>query len=232
MTSDATGPGRREFVLQTLSFLPLAAGGAELIVSARAAHASGGYTPVFFDQQAWRFLNAFVDRLIPADENGPGAIEAGVPIFIDMQMQTPYGYGKLWYMQGPFHQAAPELGYQLPLTPRDIYAKGIPDAEQAIKAKFGRSLVDLDPATQDEALKALETGSLKLDALPAGTFFGAVVQNTHEGYFSDPVYGGNEDMGAWKMIGFPGARADYTDWVEQYGVKYPFPPASVQGEGS
>ncbi len=31
-----------------------------------------------------------------------------------------------------------------------------------------------------------------------------LLQNTKEGYFSDPIYGGNKDMGAWKMIGFPG----------------------------
>ncbi len=57
-------------------------------------------------------------------------------------------------------------------------------------------------------------------------FFGQLLQNTYEGYFCDPVHGGNRNMAAWKMIGFPGARADYMDWVHQYGVKYPLPPVS------
>nr|WP_272901273.1 hypothetical protein [Herbaspirillum frisingense] len=48
----------------------------------------------------------------------------------------------------------------------------------------------------------------------------------HEGYFCDPVDGGNKGMAAWKMIGFPGARADYYDWVDQYGRTYPLPPVS------
>jgi len=36
------------------------------------------------------------------------------------------------------------------------------------------------------------------------------LQHTVEGFFSDPIYGGNKNKIAWKMIGFPGAYADYT----------------------
>jgi gluconate 2-dehydrogenase gamma chain len=43
-------------------------------------------------------LTALVDRLIPADEEGPGALEAGAAEFIDRQMTEPYGHGALWYM--------------------------------------------------------------------------------------------------------------------------------------
>ena len=32
------------------------------------------------------FIEASVARLIPADETGPGALEAGVPTFIDRQL--------------------------------------------------------------------------------------------------------------------------------------------------
>jgi gluconate 2-dehydrogenase gamma chain len=37
-------------------------------------------------------------------------------------------------------------------------------------------------------------------------------------------------MGSWKMIGFPGARADYMDWVDQPGKTYPLGPVSISGE--
>ncbi|WP_163208769.1 gluconate 2-dehydrogenase subunit 3 family protein, partial [Citrobacter freundii] len=68
-------------------------------------------------------------RLIPADERGPGALEAGVPEFIDRQMNTPYATGAIWYMQGPFNPDVPkEMGYQLPLVPKQIYNLGISDA--------------------------------------------------------------------------------------------------------
>jgi gluconate 2-dehydrogenase gamma chain len=60
------------------------------------------------------------------------------------------------------------------------------------------------------------------------TLFGFFWQNTQEGYFSDPSYGGNKDAAAWSMIGFPGARGDYLEWVDQYGKKYPYPPTTIQ----
>src|SRR5690606_40843506 len=86
----------------------------------RAAGAAQGDTPTYFTQEEWAFINAAVDHLIPADEYGPGAIEAGVPEFIDRQMETPYGHGQLWYMQGPFRPSpAPEMGYQLRQKPAD-----------------------------------------------------------------------------------------------------------------
>jgi gluconate 2-dehydrogenase gamma chain len=51
------------------------------------------YMPVFFNDAEWVFINAAVDRLIPADTHGPGGVEAGVPVFIDRQLDRPYGHG-------------------------------------------------------------------------------------------------------------------------------------------
>ncbi|MBV9727128.1 MAG: gluconate 2-dehydrogenase subunit 3 family protein, partial [Gammaproteobacteria bacterium] len=42
-------------------------------------------------------------------------------------------------------------------------------------------------------------------------------------------YGGNRDMCSWKMIGFPGARYDYRDWVGRHNERYPYPPVSIAG---
>lgn len=61
-------------------------------------------------------------------------------------------------------------------------------------------------------------------------FFGQLLQNTREGYFCDPIHGGNKDLAAWKMIGFPGARADFMDFVNQNGKAYPYGPVSINGE--
>jgi gluconate 2-dehydrogenase gamma chain len=66
-------------------------------------------------------------------------------------------------------------------------------------------------------------------ASTAKTFFAMLLQNTKEGYFSDPIYGGNKDMGAWKMIGFPGAHYDYSEWVSRHGERVPYPPGGFQG---
>ncbi len=65
--------------------------------------AASDWKPQFFNDREWAFINAAVARLIPADELGPGAKEAGVPEFIDRQLNTPYATGSIWYMQGPFN---------------------------------------------------------------------------------------------------------------------------------
>jgi gluconate 2-dehydrogenase gamma chain len=188
------------------------------------------YKPRFFDAREWAFVHAAVDRLIPADSEGPGAIEAGVPEFIDRQMDTPYAHGALWYMQGPFKQGAPELGYQLKLVPRDLYRLGIASVNAYCTKTYTTSFDALDAAARDTVLGALEKGSIDLADVPANVFFAQLLQNTREGYFCDPIHGGNRDMGGWKMIGFPGARADFMDFVNQNGEAYPYGPVSIEGK--
>jgi gluconate 2-dehydrogenase gamma chain len=193
--------------------------------------ASGAdYQPRFFDTKEWAFIHAAVDRLIPADSEGPGAVEAGVPEFIDRQMDTPYAHGALWYMQAPFTQGVPELGYQLKLVPRDLYRLGIASVNAYCTKNHMHSFDALDAATRDTVLAALEKDKIDLADVPAAVFFGQLLQNTREGYFCDPIHGGNRDMGGWKMIGFPGARADFMDFVNQNGQAYPYGPVSIEGK--
>ncbi|EUC18832.1 Gluconate 2-dehydrogenase (acceptor) [Burkholderia sp. BT03] len=205
--------------------------------AAPAADASQGgtaqradYKPRFFDAKEWAFIQAAVDRLIPADSEGPGAIDASVPEFIDRQMDTPYAHGALWYMQGPFAQGVPELGYQLKLVPRDLYRLGIAAVNAHCTKTYAKTFDALDTATRDTVLAALEANKVELADVPAGVFFGQLLQNTREGYFCDPMHGGNHDMGGWKMIGFPGARADFMDFVNQNGQPYPYGPVSIEGK--
>jgi gluconate 2-dehydrogenase gamma chain len=208
-----------------------AASAAPTSTSASASNDKAPYAPVYFTASEWTFLHAAVDELIPADATGAGALEAGVPEFIDRQMETPYGHGKLWYMQGPFHpEVAAELGYQLGLVPRDIYRHGIEACNVWCVRERGQPFASLPPAVRVQVLDQLEAGQIHLDAVPSKLFFNTLLQNTKEGYFADPMYGGNKGMAGWKMIGFPGARADYADWVEQPGEKYALGPVSILGE--
>lgn len=155
------------------------------------------YLPVFFSDAEWAFVNAAVDRLIPADPQGPGGVEAGVPVFIDRQMDMPYGHGAYFYMQGPFHtDAPPSLGYQLQYSPREIYRLGIAAANNACKQANGRAFSDLLHPDQEQFLTSLEKGTVTLQGPPAATFFEQLLTNTREGYFADPMYGGNRGMGA------------------------------------
>ncbi len=188
------------------------------------------YHPVFFTPAEWAFLLAACDRLIPKDEVGPGAVELGVPEYIDRQMQTSYGDGGIWYMQGPFLEAAPEFGYQSKLTPKEQYRLGIRAIDDYCGKTLGKSFAQLEAAQQDDVLKKIEAGQIKSNEVPLRTFFASfLLKNTMEGYFGDPMYGGNKDMAAWKMIGYPGVRADYKDWVDQYDRPYPYGPVSIHG---
>ncbi|SDV50384.1 gluconate 2-dehydrogenase subunit 3 family protein [Chitinasiproducens palmae] len=224
-------PSRRLFLRQALGAAPaavVAGSGAIGLQAAAAADAGKTYTPRYFTGDEWTLLNALVDRLIPPDDVGPGAVEAGVPEFIDRQMDTPYGHGALWYMHGPFDESASDLfGYQLSLSPRDLYRNALPGLADAVRKQYNKAYHDLDAAQKDEVLHQLEQGKFAIGRVPAGAFFGQLLQNTREGYFCDPVHGGNKAMAAWKMIGFPGARGDYLDWVEQYGRNYPLGPVSL-----
>jgi gluconate 2-dehydrogenase gamma chain len=188
------------------------------------------YAPTYFRPSEWEFVLAAVSRLIPADGPGPGAIEASVPEFIDRQMELPYGYGSYFYLKGPFHpDSAATLGYQQRYTPREIYRLGIPEANAAARAGHGMEFARLEAARQDEFLESMEKGGVAFPTVPAPVLFAQLLENTKEGYFSDPIHGGNRDMVAWQWIGFPGARADYTDWIDQAGVKYPYGPVSIGG---
>ncbi|HTJ99111.1 MAG TPA: gluconate 2-dehydrogenase subunit 3 family protein [Bordetella sp.] len=235
---------RRRFLQQVLAIVPAStlATGAALsqtgctneparTSAAAAPLPSKPYTPTYFTEAEWKFIHASVDHLIPSDEYGAGAIETGVPEFIDRQMETPWGHGQLWYMQGPFHpDAVPELGYQINQTPRDVYRHGIAACDAWCAKQHGKVYADLDKALQEQILKDLDSGKIVFDAVPSKTFFGFLLSNTKEGYLADPIYGGNRHMAGWKMVGFPGARADYIDWADQPNAKYPYGPVSISGE--
>jgi gluconate 2-dehydrogenase gamma chain len=191
---------------------------------------SAGYVPHFFTAAEWNFIGAAVDRLIPADESGPGGVESGVPEFLDRQLDSPYGYGAFAYMQGPFLTGLPpQLGYQLSYVPRELYRLGIAAADTKCRQLHSRSFFELETSQQDDYLSQLERGAVQLAGPPAQVFFEQLLNNVREGYFADPIYGGNRHMGAWKMIGFPGARADFTDWINKPGMPYPYGPVSIAG---
>jgi gluconate 2-dehydrogenase gamma chain len=136
-------------------------------------------------------------------------------------------------MQGPFHiDAHPTLGYQLQYTPRELYKLGIAAADSACKRTKSRAFANLPHLDQEQFLAAMEKGAVVLEGPPAATFFAQLLNNTREGYFADPLYGGNRGMGGWKMIGFPGARADFTNWMNQQGRAYPYGPVSINGSKS
>jgi gluconate 2-dehydrogenase gamma chain len=176
-----------------------------------------------------KFLDAAVDCLIPADELGPGAREAGITVFIDRQLATAWGAHARSYRQGPWQEGTPQQGYQLPLTPREIYREGIREIDGACMNRFDSPFCFIGRSRQEEVLRALEAGSMGLDSVPAEIFFELLWANTQEGFFSDPMYGGNRGKVGWKMIGFPGIpSAAYSTHIQRHNVPYRVNPVSIQ----
>jgi gluconate 2-dehydrogenase gamma chain len=186
---------------------------------------------VFFTPAEAACVEAAVGRLIPNDEVGPGAVEANVPVFLDRQLAGKFGSGDHYYLGGPWPKGTPEQGYQTRFSPAQLYRAAISAIDKYAGENFsGTVFSKLGADNQDKVLKGLESGEIKLDGgVDSKTFFAMLLQNTKEGYFSDPIYGGNKDMGAWKMIGFPGAHYDYKEWVPRHGERVPYTTVGFKG---
>jgi gluconate 2-dehydrogenase gamma chain len=174
------------------------------------------------------FIVAAVDTLIPADELSPAGSDCGVAVFIDRQLGSAWGGGAKMYRSGPFLKGKPEQGYQLPLTPREFFAAGIAAANAWSRKTHGKDFDLLAPAQRVEALKAMEEGKAEFANFSSRGFFGQLLSITMAGFFSDPIYGGNRNKVAWKMLGFPGLPATYADKIDAYRNKrYVAEPQSI-----
>jgi len=183
----------------------------------------------FFNVDESAFIEAAVDTLLPSDSTGPGATELGVATYIDRQMAGGYGKGDRLYLEGPFGEGTPEQGYQLPMTPSELIRAGIADVNAFVQKNHKSTFDGLSEKDRVPVLADLEGGKVELPTVPTQTFFGLLLQLTIEGYFADPMYGGNKDRAAWKMIGFPGADAMYMDKIEPFRNRpYKAEPKGIQ----
>jgi gluconate 2-dehydrogenase gamma chain len=174
------------------------------------------------------FFTAAADAMIPADELSPSGSECGVVTFVDRQLAGAWGGGAKMYRAGPFRPAKPEYGYQLSLTPREYFAACITATNEWTRATRGKDFDRLSAKDREQALKDLEQGKAQLAGLDGKQFFEALLGITMEGFFADPIYGGNKDKVSWKMIGFPGLPAVYAHLIEEWRDKrYVVEPQSI-----
>ena len=177
------------------------------------------------------FIEALVNVMCPADEYTPSGVDCGLATYMDHQLAGPYGKGDGRYQRGPFRSGKPEFGLQLPLTPEQFCKAGIAAANAACIRERGKPFDQLAPADADEFLKAIQDDRVHSEGISLTLWFNEVVYRLFvEACFADPLYGGNRDAVFWKMIGYPGARADYTDWVEVRNRPYPLPPVDLAGK--
>jgi gluconate 2-dehydrogenase gamma chain len=145
-------------------------------------------------------LEAIVARLIPTDENGPGATEARAAHYIDRALT------------GPLRGA--RASYAANLAALDTYAQ----------AKKGAPFAKLNPAEQDAVLTEMEKNVATGFTPNAAAFFALVRTHTIQGTFCDPYYGGNADFVGWDLIGYPGIRLTVTAEEQRMGAR----PAPVR----
>ena len=164
----------------------------------------------FFEEHQALIVGAAAARIFPSDESGPGANEAGVVIYIDRQLASPYGADRHRYTQEPFEDGVPEQGHQGKATPREVYRDGI--------ASLGADFDHLSNDAQDARLRQIEDSY----------FFSLLRQHTIEGMFCDPMHGGNADLIGWQLIGYPGPYMSWAQEIDQhYGREFRPKPQSL-----
>jgi gluconate 2-dehydrogenase gamma chain len=194
----------------------------------KAAPAAGNEPLLILTATEAAFLGAAYDTIIPADRLSPSGSDCGLVAYIDRQLAGAWGGGARLYRSGPFIPGKPEQGYQLALTPREFFAAGIKAANEWTRKTYGKEFDRLSPADREAALKTMEAGKAEFEGFSGKQFFEAVLQSAMEGFFADPIYGGNRNKVSWRMVGYPGLPAAYADKALEYrGKKVVIEPQSI-----
>jgi gluconate 2-dehydrogenase gamma chain len=174
------------------------------------------------------FLGAAYDTFIPADAHSPSGTDCGLLAFIDRQLAGAWGGGAKLYRSGPFIKGTREQGYQLSLTPREFFAAGIKATNEWTRKTYGKDFDRLSGTDREAALKAMDAGKAEFNEINAKQFFEMLLQSAMEGFFADPIYGGNRDKVSWRMVGYPGLPATYAGKALEYrGKKVVIEPQSI-----
>lgn len=142
--------------------------------------------PHNFTVAEFELLDAMVARIIPTDELGPGAREAGAIYYIDREVG-----GAL---------ADQKQAYQLGLAALARYSQ----------YSRGRPFTELSELEQDSLLIDVQGGSATATGAgfvgSSAAFFNMVRGHTLQGMFADPYYGGNQGYIGWDLLRYPGVR--------------------------
>lgn len=181
----------------------------------------------FFTDVEVAFIRTAVDLIFPKDKYGPSGTEARVDFFIDGQLASDYGAGAWDYMQGPFAPGEKTQGYQLPLSPAKLYRLAIAGLNEALHQQFNKRFDELHMTEAHNLLASWEQGKGEFAEINTRQFFQQLYTNTLEGYYADPVYGGNCGHQVWTHIGFPGATPVLMEAVGLRNKKYKLFPLTI-----
>jgi gluconate 2-dehydrogenase gamma chain len=172
----------------------------------------------FTDLQA-KTVEAIAERIIPANGNDAGATEAGVVYYIDRSV-TGFSVN----LQRIYRLGLRELGrYCSHLFQAQFHELDSEQQDEIIRDLLGPEVIgtaghpasgQLPQPLDQDTIEAEDTDSADL-TVPADQeilrrLFAVIREHTVEGYFCDPIYGGNRNTVGWKLVGFPGAQWGYT----------------------
>jgi gluconate 2-dehydrogenase gamma chain len=190
-----------------------------------------GTSARFFDEHQRATIEAAMARIIPTDDYG-GAKEAGTVEFVDRYLSglgfiyaRPDGSG-FEHLEGKRAEAWQQ---RIDII-RKKYVEGIQELDRRSQARFGADFVTLTDEQQDEILTEMESPAARVEAEMAEAqaiagfapvepalqqtnveidleFFPLLALHTRQGFYSDPIYGGNKDRVGWKLIGFEGPES-------------------------
>lgn len=183
----------------------------------------------FFNNNEVILMDSLVDLIIPADDASIGAKDAGCTLFIDRQLSGDFGQATTVYRLGPVVEGLPQQGPQFNDTPAERYRLGLAAINRVANKQYQKAFHELADEQQIAMLQSIENGDTSLPGLNGQAFFSMLVQNVREGFFADPLYGGNKEMAGWKMLGFPGARYDYRNEIKRRGEALDLAPVSMIG---
>jgi gluconate 2-dehydrogenase gamma chain len=175
----------------------------------------------FFDPHQRATVAAAMARIIPTDDL-PGASEAGCVDFVDLYLG---GVGRIYAkpdgsgFETLTGDVAKSWTRRIGIL-RQKYIDGVCALDAEAHARFGAAFSNIGGEQQDEILTALE----RAGSQPASAggqpgegpalqqtlteidleFLPLLIMHTRQGFYCDPIYGGNRGRVGWEAIGFPG----------------------------
>lgn len=123
-------------------------------------------------------LHAAIDRLMPPGI-GPGALDAGVEGYIKELFENRFS-----------------------VKARKRFEEGLDKLQSLARTHHGKNLSNCSSAEQDQVLSQAQQDS----DLELRRFLKILITLTIEGFFSDPVHGGNRDQVGWQFIDYKPRR--------------------------
>ena len=230
---------RRQFLKHTVSSAAVATAAVMGVDQAAAQAASSG--PVTSTTQGalegylWLkpseqgFVEALVDHLCPPEALSASGVELGLNIYFDRALGGDWGNGNRLYLKGPFVKGSANQGYQLGLTPAQLFRAGTQALMAYCKNNVGKQFDSLSSEQKENILVLMHSGKLEFDnGIPSQVYFEHLLQMFYEAMFADPIYGGNRAKAGWKMIGYPGVTANHRQNIIEFKNKpYRVEPTSI-----